>query len=277
VHILEHLAGTGTAAGVPGDDCEMPYVESRGVSIHYKDTGPDSNTSPIVLVHGFSSSLDGNWRAAGWFDALTGAGRRVVALDCRGHGGSDKPHDPEAYSDFAMADDVLSVMDACAIERADLMGYSMGGGIALDLVLRDPQRFRSVILGGAGLRAPSTAADRQRARLERATPDNPAGFDPEALARYRQRGNDLEALAAVRLRRRPERDEAAIKQLHLPLLLVVGEFDGALAAARRLESLIPHAELEVLAGEDHLGAVASPEFKDVVLSFLARVECRRRR
>jgi pimeloyl-ACP methyl ester carboxylesterase len=255
----------------------MPFAESDGLSIHYKDTGPASNVSPIVLVHGFSSSLDGNWRAAGWFDALTGAGRRVVALDCRGHGNSDKPHDPEAYGGYRMVDDVIAVMDACGVQEADLMGYSMGGGIALDLALRYPERFKRVVLGGSGLRGESAAAEKQRARLERATPDNPAGFDPEALARYRQRGNDVAALSAVRLRRRPERDEAAIKRLHLPMLLVVGEHDGALAAARRLESLVPHAELEVLAGEDHLTAVGSSEFKDLVLEFLARRACAGRR
>jgi pimeloyl-ACP methyl ester carboxylesterase len=251
----------------------MPFVDSQGVSIHYKDTGPGSNASPIVLIHGFSSSVEGNWRAAGWFEVLTCAGRRVIALDCRGHGHSDKPHDPEAYSGQRMAGDVIAVMDACGVSRADLMGYSMGGGIALDLVLRHPQRARRLIMGGSGLSAPSHATERQRERLDRATPDNPAGFDPEALERYRHRGNDLLALAAVRLRRRPERDENAVKQLHLPLLLVVGERDGALAAARRLEALVPHAELEVLAGEDHLSAVGAQEFKDLVLEFLARPAC----
>ncbi len=248
----------------------MPTIDTDGVRIHYKDTGPGSNAAPIVLIHGFSSSLDGNWRASGWMDVLASAGRRVVALDCRGHGSSAKPHDPEAYSGMRMAEDVLAVMDACGLEKADLMGYSMGAGIALDLALHHPQRFRSLIMGGAGHRAPSAAAVRQAARLERATPDNPAGFNEEALARYRQRGNDLEALAAVRLRQRPERDEAAIKRVHLPLLIVVGERDGALSAARKLESLVPHAELEVLPGEDHLSAVASEDFKAAVLAFLSR-------
>ncbi len=250
----------------------MPTVESHGLSINYKDTGPGSNAAPIVLVHGFSSGIEGNWRAAGWFDALTSAGRRVIALDCRGHGASDKPYDPEAYSDGRMADDVIAVMDACGVERADLMGYSMGGGIALDLALTCPQRFRRVILGGAGMRAPGSAAARQRARLDRATPDNPGGFDADALARYRQRGNDLRALSAVRKRRRPDHDEAAIKQIHLPLLLVVGDRDGALAAARRLESLVAQAELEILPGEDHLSAVTAPEYKEAVLAFLGRCE-----
>jgi pimeloyl-ACP methyl ester carboxylesterase len=248
----------------------MPIVDTDGVRIHYKDTGPGSNAAPIVLVHGFSSSLEGNWRASGWIEALTSAGRRVVALDCRGHGGSDKPHEPEAYAGMKMAEDVLAVMDACGLERADLMGYSMGAGIALDLALHHPQRFRTLIMGGAGHRTPSTAAARQAARLERATPDNPAGFNEEALARYRQRGNDLEALAAVRLRQRPERDEEAIKRLRLPLLIVVGERDGALSAARALESLVPHAELVVLPGEDHLSAVAAEDFKTEVLAFLSR-------
>ncbi len=248
----------------------MPTVQSQGYRIHYKDTGPATNSTPVLLVHGFSSSLEGNWRASGWFDALAGAGRRVVALDCRGHGDSDKPHAAAAYADDAMLQDVLAVMAACNLERADLMGYAMGAGIALDLALAHPEKVKTLILGGAGLRISSSASQRQQARLARATPENPAGFDEEALARYRQRGNDLAALAAVQLRRRPVRDPEAIRKLRMPMLLVVGERDGGLNAVRELQALVPHAELAVLPGEDHLSTVAAPAFKNLVLGFLAQ-------
>ena len=136
----------------------MPKVDSQGVQIDYESVG---DGPPIVLVHGFASSREGNWRRAGWLDRLTGSGRRVVALDCRGHGRSDKPHEPSAYDGQAMSEDVVAVMDAAGVEQADLMGYSMGGAIALDLVVRYPERFRSVIIGGAGLREDRADTERR--------------------------------------------------------------------------------------------------------------------
>ena len=88
----------------------------------------------------------------GWVDFLLAQGRQVVGMDCRGHGLSGKPHDPSAYGGDHMADDVVSVMDAVGLDRTDLMGYSMGGGIAVDLLARMPERFISVVAGGAGVR-----------------------------------------------------------------------------------------------------------------------------
>ena len=246
----------------------MPQIDSRGVAISYEDTG--GGGPPIMLVHGFSSSFDGNWRRPGWLDALVAAGRRVIALDCRGHGSSGKPHDPEAYSDGKMADDVVAVLDACGVDKADLMGYSMGGGISLDLVVRYPLRFKTVVLGGAGLRAPAAETERRRGVATRAAAANPAGFDDAAVARYNQRGADLKALAAVRRGRGMRRDEEAIRRLELPMLLVVGEKDGALAGARRLAGSVSHAELVVVPDADHLSAVGAPRYKEAVLEFLAK-------
>src|SRR3990172_7413846 len=125
----------------------MPAFDSGGVTINYVVEGSGAT---IVLVHGFASSLEGNWRAPGIIDALVGAGRRVVALDCRGHGESGKPHDPVPYDDTKMADDVIALMDHLGIGVADLMGYSMGGFLSASLLVRHPERFRSVILSGVG-------------------------------------------------------------------------------------------------------------------------------
>src|SRR5579884_3735902 len=135
----------------------MPVTESAGVPISYEQVGQGR---PIVLVHGFSSSFDGNWRQTGWVDLLVQQGRQVIGLDCRGHGHSGKPHDPSAYAGHQMPDDVLAVMDTIGLERADLMGYSMGGWIATNLVSRHPERFTTVVVGGSGLR--SAAQDPQR-------------------------------------------------------------------------------------------------------------------
>ncbi len=246
----------------------MSQIESNGVRINYEDTG--GNGPPIMLVHGFTSSIEGNWRGPGWIDVLTGAGRRVLALDCRGHGKSDKPHDAEAYGSGKMSDDVVAVLDACGVDKADLMGYSMGGGIALDLVVRYPGRFQTVTFGGSGMRSQEQDGELRRQRAAQARPANPAGFDDAAIARYNARGNDLEALAAVRQRRGPRRDEEAVKRLTLPMLLVSGEKDGALVGAKRLAGMMPQAELVVVPNEDHLSCVRAQGYKDAVLAFLAK-------
>ena len=120
----------------------MPSLDVNGCPINYLVAGTGD---PVMLIHGFASSLQGNWRAPGVIDAIVAAGRQVIAIDCRGHGRSGKPHDPQAYAGTAMADDAIAVLDHLAIATADLAGYSMGGYLSAVLLLNHPERFRSVI------------------------------------------------------------------------------------------------------------------------------------
>ena len=123
------------------------FVPSRdGVRIAYESTGEGR---PIVLIHGFASSREQNWRATGWFDRLAAAGFRVVSFDCRGHGRSDKPHEPAAYGEH-MIDDIVAVMEAAEAQTADVMGYSMGAFLAIRLLLLYPERVRRAVRGGLG-------------------------------------------------------------------------------------------------------------------------------
>src|SRR5262245_44224221 len=125
----------------------MPKFDSAGVAIAYEDLGEGP---PIVLVHGLASERRNNWKEPRWFDTLTAAGRRVIPLDCRGHGESDKPHDPAAYAVELVSGDVLRLMDHLGVERADLMGYSMGSRISASLLARHGDRFGAAVLGGVG-------------------------------------------------------------------------------------------------------------------------------
>jgi len=118
----------------------MPSVDVNGCPINYIVEGTGD---PILLIHGFASSLQGNWRAPGVIAAIVAAGRKVIAIDCRGHGRSGKPHDPQAYAGAAMADDAIAVLDHLGIEKADLAGYSMGGFLSASLLVNHPQRWRS--------------------------------------------------------------------------------------------------------------------------------------
>ncbi len=127
----------------------MTSFKNGDVEIAYLDEGEGE---PIVLVHGFASTKEVNWVAPGWVTTLTRAGRRVIALDNRGHGQSSKLYDPAAYHSATMAEDVRALLDHLNIERADVMGYSMGARISAFLAVNHPARVRAVILGGLGIR-----------------------------------------------------------------------------------------------------------------------------
>lgn len=250
----------------------MPTFDSHdGLEINYIDEGAGE---PIVLVHGFASSLHGNWRAPGIVDALVAEGRRVVALDCRGHGRSGKPHDPAAYGGSSMGDDVIALMDHLGIAKSDLMGYSMGGFISASLLAGHPERFRSAILSGVGggvLNREGLGRERSES-IARALESSDGGRSEDASARgfrafAEQSGNDLGALAALQRSNRHQFDSSRLRDLRMPVMVLVGEKDDLAATADALANAIPGARLVKVPG-DHLTAVGTPEFRAAVVSFL---------
>ncbi len=249
----------------------MPEFDSGGVTINYVDEG---GGPPIVLVHGFASSLQGNWRAPGVFDALLAAGRRVVALDCRGHGRSGKPHDPEAYGGTIMADDVIALMDHLGIATADLMGYSMGGFITASLLVRRPERFRAVIISGVGdaLVAGGLSRARGDAIASALEAEDSSKIADETARGFRafakMNGNNLAALAAIQRSFRGGYDPAKLSETERPVMVLIGEGDTLVGPADRLAATIPGAKL-VKAPGDHITAVGQPAFRQAVLDFLA--------
>src|SRR5208282_1593805 len=109
----------------------MQQFLSDGVEIAYIDVAPEGSDfgEPILLIHGFASSHRINWVNPRWVDTFSRAGRRVIAFDNRGHGGSEKLYDPAAYHSDVMARDAANLLDRLSIARADVMGYSMGARI----------------------------------------------------------------------------------------------------------------------------------------------------
>ena len=105
-----------------------------------------------MLVHGFASNKEINWVNPSWVTTLTRAGKRVIALDNRGHGASTKLYDADDYEMPLMAGDVRALLDHLRIARADVMGYSMGARIAAFLAMNRPARVRHAIFGGLGFR-----------------------------------------------------------------------------------------------------------------------------
>jgi pimeloyl-ACP methyl ester carboxylesterase len=241
--------------------------ESDGVRLHYELHGPETGR-PVVLVHGFASDYRLNWVGTRWQDTLTHAGYRVVGLDCRGHGRSEKPHNPASYALETMAADVLRLMDHLEMRGADYIGYSMGARIGLQALLDFSPRLSRVVLGGIGWGgAFGEAQEIARAmRGEPTTSEVARSFYDFARARP---DNDLEALAACILGPQPDPDPVRLAAITNPVLVAVGEKDDIAVNAKRLVESIPNARLVTIAGRNHMSAVPAREFKEAALDFLA--------
>jgi pimeloyl-ACP methyl ester carboxylesterase len=240
--------------------------DSDGVRLHYVLNGPTEGP-PVVLGHGFASDYPLNWVGTRWQETLTGAGFRVIGLDCRGHGASDKPHDPAAYALEVMTADVRRLLDHLDIEVADYLGYSMGARIGIQAMLDYPGQLRRVALGGIGWAGAFHAA-KEIAKALRGEPTNSAvarTFYQFATARP---SNDLEALAACMLGMQQETDPVKLRSITNPVMVVVGEQDDIVDEVPRLVKSIPTAKLVTIPGRNHMSAVPAREFKQAVVEFL---------
>jgi pimeloyl-ACP methyl ester carboxylesterase len=247
----------------------MPHFTHDGVEIAFLDEGEGE---PIVLVHGFASNKEVNWVAPGWVTTLTRAGRRVIALDNRGHGASGKLYDPASYHSAVMAEDVRALIDHLGLPRADVMGYSMGARITAFLTLSHPGRVRSAVLGGLGIRLvegaglPDTIAQALEAPSLAAVSD-PTAYMFRAFAELTK--SDLRALAACLRGSRQMLSRAEVGRIAVPLLVAVGSADPIAGSPTELAALIPGAKAVTIAGRDHMLAVGDKAFKSAVLEFLA--------
>ncbi len=238
------------------------------VEIAFLDEGAGE---PIVLVHGFASTKEINWFDPDWVATLTRAGRRVIALDNRGHGASSKLYDPAAYQSAVMAEDVRALLDHLGLAQADVMGYSMGARITAFLSLRHPSRVRSAILGGLGIRLVEgldLSEDIARALEAPSLADvtDPTGRMFRLFAE--QTKSDLRALAACMRGSRQTLSRQELAQIRVPTLIAVGTKDDVAGAAAPLAKLIPGARALNIPGRDHMLAVGDPLFKQAVLDFL---------
>lgn len=248
----------------------MPSFHNGDVEIAYLDEGEGD---PILLVHGFASTRNVNWVYPTWVSELKKNGRRVIAFDNRGHGDSGKLYDAAAYDIGIMAGDVIALMDHLNIERADVMGYSLGSRMTAVLAQRQPQRLRSAILGGIGIGliegggpGENVAAALEAPSLEDVT--DPVGRTFRAFAD--QTRSDRRALAACLRgsRRLMTRDEAA--SISVPVLIAVGTADEIAGSAAALGEIIPGAQVLDIPNRDHMRAVGDKVFKTGVLDFLSR-------
>jgi len=262
------------AGAAPAQD---RYFDSAGARIRYVDEG---RGPAVVLIHGFTGTIERSWVNTG---VLPGLARdyRVVAIDLRGHGHSDKPHDAAAYDE--LGEDVIRLLDHLRIEHAHAVGYSLGGIILARLLVAHPQRFRSAVLGGAAYRR-SRGADSDRAAEEAAREieaglyralivstaptDEPPPSEEAIRARSREiaASADVKAHAALmRARRALLVSDAEIARVRVPSLAVVGSADPALPRIQAMKKRWPGLEVQVVQGAAHptvheRGLARHPEF-----------------
>jgi pimeloyl-ACP methyl ester carboxylesterase len=232
----------------------VPYANNQGVRIHYEVEG---NGPPLVLVHGLAGYLE-QWHELGYVDSLKKE-FTLILMDLRGHGGSDKPHDPEAYKLKLLVADMIAVMDVLNISKTHFLGYSLGGRMAFALAKYAPERFHSFIIGGQSPQTRLHARIRwwlqilkkgMSAYVELLEKEPGVKMTPQM--RTKILSNDTEALAAfVSSSEWRANLEDALPNMTMPCLFFVGETDPSYAGARKCANLLPNAEFGSFPGLGH--------------------------
>ena len=277
------LAATATAQEKPKSAF---FTTSDGVKIHYLVAGKGV---PVILIHGYTGSAEGNWFSNGIAQALA-KNHMVIAIDCRNHGKSDKPQPMGP----GKAEDVVEMMNHLKIPRAHLHGYSMGGGIVSRLMVLIPDRIITAGFGGSGIQE---VDPEMRAKV----PADKQGRDAqeeEASSKLRaRRAQDLGISAeqyAKQLEQRQAQQRAAaeaartsaagttapastaprldLSKIKFPVMAVNGEFDRPIAKTYRMWRELDNFTNIVLPGKSHLTAIMAgympKEYLEGVVKFI---------
>ena len=270
-------------------DADDDVFDSNGVKIRYVTEGKGE---PVVLIHGWmaDSSMWGRDRSGNTKLDTTGAnGFQLIALDCRGHGKSDKPHDLEKYGP-EMAADVVRLLDHLKLEKAHLIGYSSGAFIAGKVAATHPERVLSVVYGGqAPLIAGTKSSDSSEVEVFAKAVDEgkdlgsyiiavtppgkpkPTEDQAKAIAKFLYDGKDVKAFAAAgRSFKNLEVTEEQLSKCKAPILFIHGgnESDYVKDRVATVRKLLGRGEVKIVEGADHITTLTKPEFASAVIEFL---------
>jgi pimeloyl-ACP methyl ester carboxylesterase len=266
---------------IPSLLAQDSFFDSDGVKIHYVVEGKGE---PLLVIHGFTGSIQGMSDAIKYLSNNF----QVIAMDCRGHGQSDKPHDLDAYG-MNMIQDQIRLLDHLKIKKTHVFGYSMGGAIAIGIVGFHPERVISAIVGGAGWVAPGQVRDmagldwdelaesmEQGKGLAPLTlaliPEGDPQPTPEQLEMAKKEFNSTQdplALAALIRNFVPSPTEAQIRSNKIHVLALIGDKDPGKKDVDRLDGLMPNLKIVVIPNADHMTATADPLFHKSFSDFLS--------
>jgi pimeloyl-ACP methyl ester carboxylesterase len=233
----------------------MPYARNCAVNIYYEVEGQGE---PLMIIHGLTRSLE-DMKEAGYAETLQ-EDFQVILVDLRGHGKSDKPHNPEDYTAEKIIGDVLAVQDDLGLTATHILGYSYGGGIAFECAVSAPDRVMSLIVGGAGMEKPPAGIYEGFIRQLEAGPEalvaalEMAEAVPEAI-KTRIMANDHRAIIALcRATMSSPSSTDDYYRITVPVLLFAGEYDPAYPSAKETGERLPNAQFISLPGLDHVQA-----------------------
>jgi pimeloyl-ACP methyl ester carboxylesterase len=257
----------------------MPYFDNEGIKIYYEIEGEGP---PVIMIHGLGSNLELNWKQTKWIRELKDK-YRLILIDCRGHGKSDKPYNASDYGE-KMTEDVVKLMKYLSIEKANFIGYSMGSFMTFRLLLREEHLFISAILGGFVLNLMQNEQESLSYRgssmikaLKAESLDDIKDPMTRGVRQYfEMRGNDVKALAAVmtgleetfKTRESPSQLKEKLKKINTPLITVVGSDEIIQGDKTLMAQIVPNACHFQIQGRDHLTVVPDPKFHMVVKAFL---------
>lgn len=254
------------------------FTSFDGTGIAYQVWGGPSQLPPVVLHHGFVVDATANFVGPGVVDALVTAGRQVVALDARGHGASDKPHEAARYGEAVMARDLGALLDTLGATldttAVDLVGYSMGAVVSAIFAAADPRVRRLVLSGvGAGVVELGGLDSRVLPPAEVTAvllTSSPSAIEASPAAALRMLadavGADRAALAAQVAA--AHHTPIALDRITAPTLVLVGRDDPLAARPQVLAGAIPGARWRVVSG-DHMTALRAPAYAPALVEFLA--------
>lgn len=264
----------GTVAAPLADLTRMPDAQivyaADGTRLATYTWG-DIDAPVVVIVHGFASNARDNWVSTGWVRELTRAGYRVLALDQRGHGSSDRPHDSAAYAIRTLAADVETIMDVYLVEEASYVGYSLGARVGWEVVRDLPHRITRAVLGGVpdGIPLERLDIDEVRAYVERGEEVQDQTTKNYIALTERVSGNDLRSLLALAEGMRATRtvDPDPSSAPTRPILFATGSKDAIIEGSRTLADAAPQGRFFEIPGRNHFNAPGSRAFKEAALEF----------
>lgn len=246
----------------------MHKFNSDSVEIAFDDQGQGE---PILLIHGFASNSRVNWVDPGWVKTLLVAGFRVITMDNRGHGESEKLYNPDLYSAPDMAEDARRLLDHLGLNRAHVMGYSMGARIGAFLAINHPARVGAVIFGGLASRMiTGVGGGAEIARgLEASSLLDVTDVTARSFRIFaEQTRGDLKALAACIKSSRVKITVEMLATIKAPVLVVAGEKDDVAGDVATLVAAIAGATGLTLPNRNHMNAVGDKMFKEAAVAFL---------